>query len=115
MSNYTAFTYFFIKEKKEKKTTNKTKVPLEQSINFLVLTDQIKSHDVNRKRNSDKGINMQTFWITLTGSFTIYVYCFPHIEHATGETPESRVSGTGEYSANMKFCLWQMFCFVMLC
>lgn len=114
MSNYTAFTYFFIKEKKEKKTINKTKALLEQSINFLVLTDQIKSHDVNRKRNSEKGIKMQTFWISLTGSFTIYVYYFPHTEHATGKTPESRVSGTGEYLTNMKFCLWQMFCFIIL-
>lgn len=39
---------------------------------------------------------MQTFWISLTGSFAVYVYYFPHTEHATGKTPESRVSGTGE-------------------
>lgn len=102
MSNYTAFTYFFIKGKKEKKiTTNETKVLSEQSINFLVLTDQRKSHDVNRKRNSDKRRKMQTFWISLTASFTCSAYYFPHIEHATGKTPESHLSGT-----NLKFCLW---------
>lgn len=112
MSNYTAFTYFFIKEQK-KKTTNKTKVLLEKSRNFLVLTDQIKSHDVNRKRNSDKGIKMQILWISLTGLFTTYVYYFPHREHATSKTPESRVSGTAEYSTNRKYCLWQMLCFTV--
>jgi len=57
LSNYTAFTSFFIKEKrKENHQQNKSTFSI-----LLVLTDQIKSHDVNRKRNSDKGIKMQTF------------------------------------------------------
>ena len=61
-----------------------------------------------------KGIKMQTFWISLTGSSTIYVYHFPHIEHATGKTPESHVSGAGKCSTNMNYCLWQMLGFITL-
>lgn len=54
---------------------------------------------------------MKTFWVTLTGSFTVYVLYFPH---ATGKTPESHVSGTGPYSTNMKFCSGQILLFIAL-
>lgn len=66
---------------------------------------------MNRKRNFDKGIKMKTFWVSLTGSFTVYVLYFPH---ATGKTPESHVSGTGVYSTNMKFCSGQILHFIAL-
>lgn len=65
---------------------------------------------------------MKTFWVTLTGSFTVYVlYCIMYLcimycilPHATGKTPESHVSGTGAYSTNMKFCSGQILLFIAL-